>query len=252
MLEELLATNVFNFFLVFARVGSGIMVMPFFSANYIGMRMRLAMALAVSFAFLHMLAPEMPLLPESAIGLTLLLFGEMIIGVFIGLIPRMAMVAIDLVGFAATSSAAMSNAQTMNPTLGTQDQMMAVFLDLCVLMIILSMNLHYLMLDALLGSYLVFSPGDSFAFQDMTEAIVMGMSQAFTVGFRLASPFIILTILVNVCMGVVTKIMPQLQVLFVIMPAQVYLGISLFMISFASVALWFASYFEDTLMAFAS
>ena len=91
MLKELLTLNIFGFFLIFARVGAAITVMPGFSAPFVNVRARLAIALAISFVLGPILAHRLPGLPATAVGLGVLLAGEAIIGAFLGTVALILM-----------------------------------------------------------------------------------------------------------------------------------------------------------------
>ena len=98
MLQELLELNLFAFFLIFARVGVAFSLMPGFASGYLMMRARLSIALAVSFLLMPVLSAELPVLPESAVAMTLLIIGEIIVGSFFGLIARVLMGALQTAG----------------------------------------------------------------------------------------------------------------------------------------------------------
>ncbi len=76
MLEEFLRLNIFGFFLIFSRTGTMFLLMPGFSAQFVSVRVRLGIALAVSFV----------VAPFLAAGL--LLGGEVVTGAFLGTLAR--------------------------------------------------------------------------------------------------------------------------------------------------------------------
>ena len=82
MLNEFLETSLYGFFMVFARVGTAMALLPGFSAGYVPLRIRLGIALAVTFALVPVLLGTLPPLPKAPIGLGLLVAGEVIIGGF--------------------------------------------------------------------------------------------------------------------------------------------------------------------------
>ena len=65
MLQELLPGGVFAFMLVFARIGAAMMLLPGFGEAFVSPRVRLGMALVVSFAMAPMVVGGLPPLPEG-------------------------------------------------------------------------------------------------------------------------------------------------------------------------------------------
>ena len=88
MLQELLELNLFAFFLIFARVGTSIMLLPGYSATYVAARFRLVLGLTISFVMFPVLAAKLPVLPSSLSDMTLILAGEIVVGAFFGFLLR--------------------------------------------------------------------------------------------------------------------------------------------------------------------
>ena len=65
MLPELLPATIFSFFLVFGRLGAAFMVLPGIGEAFIAPRIRLAIALAMSFAILPFVQDTLPALPDG-------------------------------------------------------------------------------------------------------------------------------------------------------------------------------------------
>jgi flagellar biosynthesis protein FliR len=86
--EQLLPANLFAAFLIFARIGSAMMLLPGFGELYVPQRYRLLLALMMAGLLTPVLSPLIPPLPGSAATLGVLVFGEVVIGVFIGTLAR--------------------------------------------------------------------------------------------------------------------------------------------------------------------
>ncbi len=84
MLNDLLTTDAFAFGLVFARMGSTVMLLPGFAESYVSPRIRLMFALALSLVVTPVVSIHLPPMPPSMVGAAVLVGGEVIIGVFMG------------------------------------------------------------------------------------------------------------------------------------------------------------------------
>ena len=128
MLEELLTLNLFGFFLIFARLGSALSIMPGFSASFVSMRLRLGIALAISFVMAPVLIGNLPVRPPSVIEMAILIAGEILIGVFFGTIARILMGALQTAGTVIAYVSSMANAMIQDPIAEQQSSTVAGFL----------------------------------------------------------------------------------------------------------------------------
>lgn len=249
--DKLLAQEVFEFVFIFTRLSGAFLFMPVFASRYIPRRIRLLFAVILALMLMPVLSKLMPEMPDNVLELARLLIIEATVGLFLGLFPYFLMSALDLVGTAASQATGFSNATAFDPTTNVQSTLLTTFLTLTGLVLIVVTDTHYIMLGSLIASYDLFPPGQNLMTGDMASQIASGLSKAFLYGFQIASPFIIMTVLLYSSMGVMSRLMPQLNIMFVVMPLQVYLGMALMMISLSLMMRWFMAYFEDGIRPFA-
>ncbi|TAN76262.1 MAG: flagellar type III secretion system protein FliR, partial [Magnetospirillum sp.] len=84
MLTDVLQLDVFRFFLVLTRLGAAIMLLPGIGGHLVSMRIRLWLAVCISFLMLPLLGAHFTAVPQSLGGMLLIVFGEIVIGLFIG------------------------------------------------------------------------------------------------------------------------------------------------------------------------
>lgn len=70
---------------------------------------------------------------------------------------------------------------------------------------------------------------------------------AFALGIQIATPFLIFGLVFNLAAGVLSKVMPQVQIFFIAMPANILLGLMIFMLTIGAAVMWFADHFATTL-----
>ena len=93
MLAQLIAAELFAPLMVFIRVGSALMVLPAIGDSVVTPRTRLMLALLISLLTSPMLSSAIPSIPDSPIALGLLILGEILIGIFLGLVARILLAA---------------------------------------------------------------------------------------------------------------------------------------------------------------
>lgn len=250
MLNALLPVEVFAVFLVFARVGAFLLVMPTIGEAYISPRIRLALALTITLVLAPAVLPVIPAEPPGALGLFLLVAAEIVVGLFLALIVRIYVMALSTAGTVIAFQTGFANAVLFNPGLADQGSLPAVFLTLLGALLILVTDLHHLMLMGLADSYSLFRPGDPLMPGDMADLIARTVADSFALGIQLSAPFIVVITVFYVLLGVLSRLMPQLQIFFIALPAQIMLGLGVFLVTLSSMMLWFLEVLTDNLGGF--
>lgn len=244
MLQQLLPIDVFAFMLVFARVGGAIMLLPGIGETYVSPRIRLCVALAMTFLLAPVVAPLVPALPAQPVQTFLLVLGETATGVFIGMLARLTMSALQVAGTVIAFQSGLGFGMFYDPTQGSQGALVSSFLALLGLVMIFVTDLHLLLLRATADSYLLFPPAGQPPFSDFAEAAVGLVAGAFQLGIQIAAPFIVFGLVYYVGLGVLNRLMPQVQVTFLAMPAQITAAFVLLTASLGAAMMWFLDYFE--------
>ena len=250
MLQELLELNLFAFFLIFARVGTTFSVIPGFASAFVSMRIRLAIALVTTFVLMSVLGPNLPVLPKSIATLAILIFGEIIIGGFIGMIARVLIGALQAAGTFISYSSSLANAMVNDPISEQQSSTIAGFLMTTGLLLIFVADFHHLMFKALIDSYSLFIPGVGFPAGDFSEFFSKHVNRSFALGLQLAAPFIVVSLAFYIGLGLLGRLMPTLPVFFFGMPAQITLQFWVFTLTFSGIMMVFMKNFQDAYSPF--
>ena len=224
MLQEIVPAGLFAFFLVFARVGAALMVLPGFGEAYVSSRFRLILALAISLVVVPFLVPLLPAAPSNPISLLLLLGGELVVGVFLGAIARVMLSALQIAGMVIAFQSSMANAFSFDPISAQQGALAGGFLTTVGLLLVFVTNMHHLMLGAVVDSYAVFTPGVLPPLGDFSDAFTRIVARAFVLGLKIAAPFIMIGLMFSLGVGLLARLMPQVQVFFIAMPLQITVG----------------------------
>ena len=243
----LIPEELFVVFLVFARTGSALMVMPGFGEAYVPPRVRLLIALAISVVVTPVVAAQMPALPASPLALFVLLFGEIAIGVFLGLIGRIMLVALHTTGTVISFQVGMANAFVFDATTSQQASLPSMFLTVLGVLIIFTADLHHLMLRAVVNSYDLFTPGVMPPIGDFSQFVSRLVADSFILGIQLAGPFMAVGLIFYLGIGLLARLMPQVQIFFVALPMQIMLGILVVALTLSASLIWFLDSFKTSL-----
>lgn len=249
-MQELLATDVYLMTLVFARIGSAVMVLPGFGELTIPGRIRLGFALALSFVLAPVVAPALPVAPSALYGFVVLLIGEMIIGIAIGLIARLIVSCLQVAGTIIGFNTGLASAQLFDPNAGQQGAITGAFLSALGVTMLFTTNMHHLMIVALVDSYALFVPGAALPIGDFSETASRLVAQSFLIGFQISLPIIIIGTVIYVAMGLMARLMPQIQIFFIALPVQIVVGFSILAITLGAGMMLFIDAFETAIGGF--
>lgn len=245
-LADLLTLEVLVFGLVFCRIGAAMMVMPIFGERYVLGRARLWMALTVSFILTAVVPAPSLTLDEPALLVRAVVI-EVVVGLFIGATVRLVLTVSHLAGGIIAMQSGLASAAFFDPTEGTQNSGIGNFLTMIVLLMLLVSDGHHMLLMGLGESYRVI-PGGQLPSAEMSELFTIMSALAFETALRVAAPLLVVGVMLNVVSGVMNKLMPTFQVMFVVMPLQIAVAFGVLMLSlFVSVELALG-FFEDSLL----
>jgi flagellar biosynthesis protein FliR len=221
-----LSGGVLLYFLVFARVGAMVMLLPAIGDAGVPQRVRLALALGISLALAPVVAHFYPTeAPKSAVGLSVLLIQESLAGILIGGMSRIIMSALSVAGQLIATQTGLAYAQTLDPTFGEQSAIIGTFFSMLGVVLIFATNLHHLAIGAIVGSFTIIPPG---------------------------APIVVFGFAVNAAIGLLARMMPQMQVFFIAQPINLLAGFFLMMLLIGTLMTVFLNYYSTEMGRFLS
>jgi flagellar biosynthetic protein FliR len=237
------------YMLVFSRVGAMIMLLPAIGDMGVPPRVRLSLALAISLALAPTVARLYTNIPDAPMAFGLLIAQEITCGVVIGAIARPIMSALQVAGYLIATQTGLAYAQTVDPTMGVQGAIVGTFFSLLGTVMIFATNMHHLAIGAIEGSYRMLPPGGAFPTGDLAELAIRYTSGAFLMGLQLAAPFVVFGFVVTASIGLLARLMPQLQVFFVAMPINILAGFLIMMLLLGSMMTMFLNFYGQQMGA---
>lgn len=246
-----LPATAYFYILIFARVGSILMLMPAIGETSIPARMRLGFALVFSLVLYPLVSSALPALPNDPLQVLVYLLHEIAIGLILGAITRLVTLATSVAGSVIAFQTGLSGVQGADPINGgPQGALVGAFLSLLGVTLIFATDLHHVALMAIRDSYVVFSPKDPLMFGDAAQMAIQSTASAFVIGIQMAAPFIVLGLVFYLGMGLLARMMPQLQVFFVIMPATIWVGLVLVALLLSMMMGWYLTHYQNELIQF--
>jgi flagellar biosynthesis protein FliR len=239
------------FMLVFARIGTMVMLLPGLGELSVPARVRLTVALVLAAVLLplHRNAYQIDL--RSFGPLIAMLGEELFVGAVLGLAARLTISALQVAGSVIAQQLGLGFVTAVDPTQGQQGVMVGNFLTMLGITLIFAFDLHHLVIVALDDSYTVFHPGEVPSLADVAALTTRTIAGAFRVGIQLSAPFLVFGLLFNLGLGVLSRLMPQMQVFFVAVPLSILIGFVVLLLVVGAMMGVFLGSVEDVLRALA-
>jgi len=230
---DLLSALVEQNAIVFCRVGATLMILPGFSSARVPVQVRLFLALALSLAIAPMLPPgTIPPTVAQPVAFAKAVITESVVGAVLGLQVRFIFEALHFVATLLAQS--IGFAGIGGPGISDDAEQGAAVVSLVTLVattLLFATDLHIRMLMAVADSYTLLPIAEPLLPQPSLLVLVHRLGDALLLGLRLASPLVILSILVNVCIALVNKVSPGIPSFFIAQPVLLILGLLLFMLA---------------------
>jgi flagellar biosynthesis protein FliR len=212
------------FMLVFARIGAMVMLLPGLGEVNIPVRIKLGIALALTLIILPLHRAAYHVDMQSITPLAVLMVHELIIGVVLGATARVTLSALQVAGSIIAQQLGLGFVTSVDPTQGQQGVLIGNFLTLLGIALLFATDTHYLVIAALNDSYKIFSPGELMPSGDVAALATRAFAAAFKIGLQLSAPFLVFGLVFNIGLGVLARLMPQMQVYFVGVPLSIFMG----------------------------
>jgi flagellar biosynthesis protein FliR len=188
--------------------------------------LRLAAAVLVTAVLAPSLAGNAPPAPANIIDGIPLLVSEVLVGLLLGGGARLMMSALQVAGAAAGIASGLGFAQQIDPLASQTAAIFSGFFSLMGVVLIMQAGLHRIMIEAAADSYAIFPPGQLPPIGDASMFIIDAVANAFRLGIQIAAPVLIFSLIFNMSLGLVARLLPQIQIFLIAMPLSVLLGLA--------------------------
>ncbi|MBO6508926.1 MAG: flagellar type III secretion system protein FliR [Roseibium sp.] len=240
------------FLLMFARLGTMLMLLPALGESSIPMRFRLTIALALTLV-LYPVGAQLypPDLTANAPRLVAMLAGELAIGFGIGMCARLITSVLQIAGVIMANQSGLAFALgTDISNEGQQGALYGNFLALCGMTLIFVTDTHYLVIAALHDSFTIFPPGQLPPVSDFAQTATETVAHVFSIAVRMSAPYLVVGLVFYFGLGLLNKLMPQMQIFFIAMPVNIAVGLLLLMALIVTLMMFYLEHFQEAIGRF--
>ncbi len=213
------------FFLVFLRLAAILMSIPIFGGKSVPIVFKAGLAISVSVILFPILElEELPYYLEP-IPFGIGVLSEIMLGVIIGLSVNLIFSGIQLAGQLIGYQMGFAIANVMDPQTGNQASILAGLQNMIAMLLFLAFNAHHWFLRTLVDSYELVP---IFGFKingSLVEHIMNLAGNMFIVAIKVAAPVMAALLVTSVCLGLIARTVPKMNVFLVGMPLKIALGL---------------------------
>ena len=232
-----------TFMLVFARVGAMVMLLPGLGESNIPVRIKIAIALLLTLIIVPLHRANYHVNMDALSALLVMFVYEILIGIVLGATARVALAALQVAGAVIAQQLGLGFVTSVDPTQGQQGVVIGNFLTMLGITMLFATDSHHLVIAALNDSYSIFSPGEVMPSGDVAALATRAFAAAFKIGMQLSAPFLVFGLVFNIGLGVLARLMPQMQVYFVGVPLSILAGFLIFAVVLTAMMGSFLDYF---------
>lgn len=215
--------------LVLVRVSAIIVVAPFFSQTNIPAKIKVFISFFLSLIVMNLI-DYTAVSYDGMLGYSTLLVKEAITGLLIGLGSGLCLYILSFAGHMVDMEIGFSMAMEMDPTTQVQTTITSTFFTAVFMLMFLASDMHYFVIDALFDSYELIPIGGARFEPTLYQIFVKYITDYFVIGFRIILPIFSCILVVNVVLGILAKIAPQMNMFVIGMQIKVFAGLFLLFI----------------------
>ncbi len=215
------------FILVLVRTAGIFTLVPLFGSSQVPVQVRIAISIGLSLVFVPMCMVSSPtVLAVDVFPMALLIFKEAFIGIVIGFVTILIFAAIQNAGDLIDMNAGFSFAAMLDPVNGSQTAISGRLHHMLAGLLFFATNAHYILLSGLSDSFRLIPVGEISLHASVSNGVFSLFAALFAVALRIAAPVIVAVFLADVALGVIARVVPQMNVMISGFPIKLGVGIA--------------------------
>jgi flagellar biosynthetic protein FliR len=240
LVSEFGEQRVLSFFLVLARITPLFVLAPLFSSKLVPMRVRGICAVGLSIGLSPVVTAGHAVLPTDVMGIGSLIVKELLIGAAFSYALAATFAALAVAGSLLDTTIGFSYGGLIDPVNGNQSAVLSTAYSMVGLMVFIAIGGEAWVISGLARTYDVVGLLDYPSLGHLVQGTGAAFVQIFASAIEVAGPVLLALILTDAAFGVISRVVPQLNVFQVGMPAKVIVGIIIIGATMPFVAGWVA------------
>lgn len=229
---QLTQYDVEQFLLILVRIASFLYTAPIFSLNRsMPNRTKLGFAAIISLLIFPMVNVE-PVQYQSMIQFMAIIIKETTIGLVIGFMANICINILNFAGQIIDMEIGFSMVSLFDPSTNQQSTITGTMYTYFIMLLLIVSDMYQYIVRAIIDSYkLIPINGMELHISKLADLFLQYASDCFIIGFRIILPFFTVTLILNVILGILAKIAPQMNMFVIGMQLKVFAGLLVFVIT---------------------
>lgn len=226
------------------RIMGFFLAAPVLGANFIPMRVRLVLSVAVSL----MIAPslsDIPAVPALSVQAFVIVVQQILIGVALGFFLQMLFQVFILLGQLIAMQMGLGFASMVDPTNGINVAIVSTFYLMFVTMLFVLMDGHLVMIEVIADSFVQIPVSDQALNPDIYMRLISTISWVFSSALLLSLPALTALLITNFAFGIMTRAAPQMNIFALGFPIALMFGLFIIWLTMANFESVVSSIFAD-------
>ncbi len=233
------------FYLILIRIGIIFQMLPFFNAKVVPVLVKAGLSVVMAIILFPVINTSMVKFPNSSFGLMQLILSEFIIGIILGLLVMIFFEGVRMMGQMVGFQTGFAITNIIDPQSGSQISILSNMAYLVAMMFFLLMNGHYILLNAVRESFEVIPVGSLRLNSGMFGKMISLYGDMFVIAVKIGAPAIAALLFTNLAFGLITKLIPQMNIMIVAFPVQIVIGLFFFGVSLNVLLDFMGKYLKD-------
>jgi flagellar biosynthesis protein FliR len=213
------------FLLLTIRIGAIILSLPLLSSRNMPAQLKVLFILMLSVALYPLIQTQQVVIPQRLGHLALVVVSELLIGLTIGFVAQLLFAGIQLGGELISQQMGLNIATIFDPLNAQQVSLIAHFQYVLAMLMFLSGSAHHWFIVAMAESLHSIPLAGLSASGAVLPVILTLLGKACVIAIQLAAPVSIALLLATLALGVIARLVPQLNVFMLSFPATLGLGL---------------------------
>jgi len=219
------------FFLILIRISVILFLFPFFSARVIPVLAKTGLALIITVILYPIMDVSLGEFPNSSLGMAQIILSEFIVGMILGLLIQLFFEGVRMMGQIVGFQTGFAITNILDPQSGMQVSILSNLAYLSAIVLFLVLNGHHILLSAMRESFEIIDVGSLNLNKQIFQRVMATSGDMFVIAIKIGAPAIAALLFTKVAFGLITKFMPQMNIMIVAFPVQIVIGLFFFGIS---------------------
>jgi flagellar biosynthetic protein FliR len=217
--------ELFRFLFLVVRVSGMFLAFPFLSSRVVPAHLKIVCVISLSISLYPAVRAQPIHLPQGPTHLGLLVLGELFIGMIIGFVAQVLFAGVQLGGTLMNQQMGLSMAHIFDPNHGQQTPIIANFQYILAVLLFFSVQGHHWFIYTLAESLHAIPLEGITVPRTIVEPVVELLSRAFVMAVKIAAPVTVALLLANIAMGIVARLVPQMNIFMLSFPLNLGIGL---------------------------